>query len=1630
MLADFARTLGTVRLAPPRIPYLSNVTGTWIEERQATDPDYWVAHVRRAVRFDDGIRALAQAPDRVFLEVGPGRGLMTLARWHPARSAHQVALTSLPHSREGRPVASDGEWLTTTLGRLWLAGVDVDWGGVHAGEARRRVPLPTYPFQRRRFWIDAAPADAAGRASLENRPDVADWFYAPSWRRTAWPETRPGAASGPEPQSWLLLTDGDALHEDIARSVAGLGCRIVRVEPGDAYARGADEAFTVRPGNAEDYAALLAALDAERRPPARVVHLWNLNGGEARHLDAGFHALSALGRALGTRPSGTALHIDVVTSNMQEVVGGELLWPEKATVLGPCRAIPREYDGVTCRSIDVDTRDSGARPGFAAARRIVGDHIVRELFAWPAMRDTVVAHRGGYRWVQSFDPVRLDAPVEPAPGLRPHGVYLITGGLGGIGLEIAAFLARTVQARLALLGRSAPPPRSEWDDRLAAKPDDALSRRIEAVRAIEACGATVLTLGCDVSDEASLRDAVRRAEDELGGLNGVVHCAGVGGGALLQLQSAAGSAAVLAPKVAGTRALEAVLGDKRLDFVVLCSSRAAILGGFGQSDYCAANAFLDAFAHYRSAVGSTRTVAVDWAGWRDVGMRVDTLSKLGLLEPGAAAGEPIGHPLLHRRIEKTADREVFASVLDVASQWVLDDHRIARQPVVPGTAYLEMVRAAMRTRDPHAALEFSDVYFLNVLPVREDEPQEVRVVLEGAGPELDFRIRSRTVVGGRETWQDHVMGRARTLPPQDAPRRDVDALIRRCNVEHRVIAADDPIVTYEDLGPRWLSMKKVWLGRDELVALLELPPQFADDVAVYELHPALLDRANFTAKVFLAFDGLHLPMGYRAIRIRRPLTPKIYVYAKYKPSGDPLLETITFDVALMDEHGVELVGVDEFSQKRVRDAGEAIKSAAMRSRGPAAPRRVEAAVASRADEPVAGTLSPAEGVDAFRRILATTTAAQIVVSPNDLAAAIEHADRLRQEAIDDAAEDSASPAEEKHARPDLPTEYVAPRGPVEAALAEIWERTLGIEPIGIDDNFFDLGGDSVVGIQLVAQAKKKDLKLSPQQLFGNQTIRELAAALDGAQQGGGAPSAARGHVPLSPPQLQRLERRSDGAERRTRSALLDLRRRVEPALLARAAAQLPLHHDALRLRVERTDNGWLQRCAADTGPSPFAHADLSALPAGAQGEALSRLRRQALDAVDPAAGPLLRVLFVEQRSDFGRLLIVTDDLFVDDASWSILLSDLETVCDQLTRGEPVRLPDAAVSFSEWADSAAEYASSDQLERDLGWWRENLAGAPRPEPAADGDGTRGPKRDAVSSHPDSARVTLGAADTAALLNDGPRRFRMAAGDIIVAALAATLAGAGAGTESRAGADGDRRGGAADDVATGRDGLGADAGKTDAGKTDAGMTDTRGVTIEIRERRHEPAHHEQPARTVGPLSPSFPIVLRANPLEDAGASLTSIKEQLRAVPRGGLGWGAARHARGREDAAVVDAPRVDATCRYVGPIGEPLASSQTFTLIDFDAVAGSGAHGAAAAALDVLAVIRDGELRVEWRRLRTGRGAEPVDCAARRFLERLQTLARHCAGAEAGVYTPSDFPMAKVSQAQLDRIASQLVGQRQS
>jgi acyl transferase domain-containing protein/acyl carrier protein len=616
ILQPFREVVSRIKLSHPRIPFLSNVTGTWLTPESATDPGYWARHLRQTVHFSENLQELMREPTRALLEVGPGDTLSTLARSHPKKSAGQPVLASM---RRSQVKQSDTVVLLNALGQLWLSGVPINWEGYHAHRKLRRVSLPTYPFERQQFWIDPRrPAEAATtrQISSSKRPEIAQWFYIPSWTRSALPESVSQQNRSKQKARWLVLMDSMGFGETLVQRLRLDGHEVVTVTAGSGFA-GYNGEYVVNPQEVEDYKTLCRELRTLDRLPQRIAHLWlvGLDGPDQTRdcfdhwQDSGFYSLIFLAQALNEQGIASPIQIGVVSSDVHRVTNEEVLCPEKATVLAACKAIPQECPHIRCRNIDI-----AISPKSSRFKEELTDHLLAELLVESS--DTVVAYRGAQRWTQTFKPVRLESPAN-IPLLRDRGVYLITGGLGHIGLELAEVLARTAKARLVLVGRSGLPPREDWTTRSHGA-EDSLGRKIRKVQNIEHLGGEVLVLSADVANETDVRNVVEQTLKRFGTIHGVIHGAGITDAdafrSIFQTdRSLCGRH--FKPKVCGLLALEKALHGRKVDFWLLLSSLSAVLGGLGFAAYSAANIFMDAFAARQNQAQSDPWLSIDWDGW-------------------------------------------------------------------------------------------------------------------------------------------------------------------------------------------------------------------------------------------------------------------------------------------------------------------------------------------------------------------------------------------------------------------------------------------------------------------------------------------------------------------------------------------------------------------------------------------------------------------------------------------------------------------------------------------------------------------------------------------------------------------------------------------------------------------------------------------------------------------------------------------------------------------------------------------------------------------------------------------------------------------------------------------------------
>jgi acyl transferase domain-containing protein/thioesterase domain-containing protein/acyl carrier protein len=1121
ILADFRAYLRSIPLRAPKLRIVSNRTGTWMTPEQATDPEYWVGHLRNAVLFGDGMRTLAADASRVYLECGPGRALSSLAKLQQGVVGTQV-LSGLRHRDDD--VADQG-YHTALLARLWACGLPIDHAKFFEGEERRRIRIPTYAFQRQHYFIEPGKVSVQAAEGAARAEDVIDFGWEPIWSPAA---VTP--ASEELPKSWLIFLDDAGVGARLQRKLHESGAQVTVVHAGDTYSKRGDGEYVISPERGrEGYDALVRDLMQSGRVPQRIVHLWLTTADESfrpgssffhRNQERGFWSLFFLGQALADEGVPKPLHVTVVTNGLQAVGKDERArYPEKALVLGPARVIPREMPGFTVSTLDVvlpevSRKLFGGKLAMAFVDPFAGkknasrglDELANDVFeeASGEPENVTAALRDGRRYAQTWRRKKL-APTESLPPvLRQGGTYLVTGGLGGLGLVAAERLARLCKPNLVLLGRSGLPPRRDWDEWVALHGEsDPTSRRIAQVRELETLGAEVLVVAADVTNVEQMRQAIGAARDRFGAIHGVLHTAGTVADALLQMKSLTEVEDVFAPKIHGTLVLDELLGsDPQLDFMLLYTSTSTAVAPAGQVDYVAANAFLDSFAESKRG-GRAKVIALGWGIWNQVGMAAEAQGTADL-SAGPDELPPTSHPLFDGRRRDAHGQTHLFGLHGTSTHWIYDEHRVkadgSRDPrghaLIPGTGYLELAAEALVEVGEKGPFEIRDLLFLRPLTVADDERREVRVKMRRNDAGYAFEVRSACVVEGRPAWQLHAQAQLVLGTASGPGVLDLPSIEQRCaRVSRDAAGIRSPQEEHLSFGARWRVLREQRYGDGEALGALSLSEGFSDLTQGWLLHPAVMDLATgFAMELIEGYrpTTVWVPISYESVKVYGPLPREIRSFVRNAQPNKASSEFAVFDVTITDPQGRVLVDVRKFSIRKLPEG--------QRFALPKAPTRAEVDF-----EPTSGAheerqlspaeqrlrrnlergIVPAEGGEALIRVLAQAPT-RVIVSSLELPALI-------REAGESAASEAATGGA-KFARPELESEYVAPRDDVERTLVGFWEELLGVENVGVADSFFDLGGHSLIAVRLFAMVKKSfQVEFPISVLFEAPTIEACAA---------------------------------------------------------------------------------------------------------------------------------------------------------------------------------------------------------------------------------------------------------------------------------------------------------------------------------------------------------------------------------------------------------------------------------------------------------------------------------------------------------------------------------------------------------
>lgn len=503
--------------------------------------------------------------------------------------------------REYIAAGKQDESVLHEISRQYIKGADIEWERLYKQEKRRRINLPAYPFEEKRCWLEIPEPLPESMGSA-----AGNLYYTAVWEKEILGSVKDKGLTG----NYLVFKDNKGIGDQVIAKLKNEDSEVIEIAFGEPFKKLNDRAYVIE-GSMEDYHRLL--LEVKGNNISHMIHLFSISDHIENNtleelnqsLNQGVYSLFYLTKALVGNSMENKLELIIVSNYANDVITGQKrIYPENAALFGLGKVIGWEYKNIRVRCMDIeDSTDP--------------ESIIKELKA--GANEYKIADRNGQRYVERIDRVDIAAGEERSLSLKMDGVYVITGGMGGLGLHIAKQLASKAKINIAFINRSKLPVQAEWETILNEKTNGKLCRTINAIREIQNLGAEVLCLSADISNEEHMIEAVEALTKRYGSINGVVHAAGIGEGNLLGNLTDEHFRRVMASKVQGTWLLDKLIQPEGIDFFVMFSSAITLVGGVGSGPYTAANSYMDAFAAYRKRKGD-KSLVINWPAWENTGL--------------------------------------------------------------------------------------------------------------------------------------------------------------------------------------------------------------------------------------------------------------------------------------------------------------------------------------------------------------------------------------------------------------------------------------------------------------------------------------------------------------------------------------------------------------------------------------------------------------------------------------------------------------------------------------------------------------------------------------------------------------------------------------------------------------------------------------------------------------------------------------------------------------------------------------------------------------------------------------------------------------------------------------------------
>ncbi|MCP4990324.1 MAG: SDR family NAD(P)-dependent oxidoreductase [Colwellia sp.] len=1407
IVEEFKNYVAQFKLNAPKIPYISNLTGDWITPEQAIDPTYWAMHLRNTVRFSDGIDQLLKEPEAKFLEIGPGRTLSSLVKTHTKKGPKHIVVNSIKHPKEDQ---DDEQFILDNLGKLWLSGLAVDWPALYEDNKPGRISLPTYPFDRKRYWIEPLKLEDQSnqvRLDIKNK-DIGDWFYIPSWNRSIIPAQK----DHKESETFIIMANETGISDTLLEKLKNNGNHVITINTGSRFKDETDSKYTINPGDPNDYMTQMDQIAIDNKA-INIIHLWSLTGDEKcnespewfkKLQETGYYSLLFLAQALDAKKTGVKVNITVISNNIHEVTGDELLFAAKATIQGPLKVIQQELPDIRCRNIDVIYPHSNN----ALLIDILYQEIISGVFEEP-----VVAYRGNNRWVQTYQQVRLDKPVNQSSGFRERGVYLITGGLGEVGLVLAQYLARTRSARVVLTGRSELPPENEWQNwLLPEKPErssflEKIRDKTNITNDLETETDKIISTekqirkGFDIKNDYSIEFA--HSMDELcmsyiyryfleNGIN--TENSYKKADLIKQLKIIPKFEKFLdfflkvlsddnAINIDGDE-IEFIkdrnqIGDADIKYKELRNRFPDIKAGIAFIDHCV--------KHYKKALsGEIEAIEVIYPeGCSDLLNQVDEATtdpqttmvymkllteeiikivdrekskKIRILEVGGGNGYMT--ELLSEAIKDRNNVEYYFT--DIGRSFVLNAEKKAKHK---GHGFMKFSVLDI-SEDGHQQgmdkYSFDIIFGLNVVhatkSIKESianlrkllKPNGIMAVIETVRSDRwvnmiwglaegwwyfeDKEIREYSPLLDIDKWdkvfKDLGFGFVKSFPVDNECRMTGD-----CGL---VIAQENRKINTEDYI-NWINKedKKITDQISNTVQKLNIIKNIGGEVMVVDADVAnLQEMETAIEKTYQRFGQLNGVIHAAGITSGESIfsflgeisrseseyqfSPKVYgVYVL-----EQLLRNKNLDFCLLVSSNASVLGglgliaysasnifMDAFAINYNRISNTPWISTTWDGWP------TEEAM-KRGDKTETSIdkyeMTVVESEEAVERIVSSVITGQVVVSAGDLQPRLDLWTRLTTHQPFDNTDETVSKS--LHNRPDLRTDYVSPEDEIEQRIVIIWQELLGISEVGRNDNFFEMGGDSLIGIQLISRINKEfSIDLAMKLLFENPTPAAIAEHVEQKESSDSAvtrpiePIPSQKYYDLSHSQKRMwvLSQIEGGSIAYNIVLRLLLHGDIDYGAFGNAFNSLIKRHESLRTTFIVV-NGEPKQEVHDNINFKVNIIDLRNDPKP-DNKANDLASNDSMRAFDLEKGPLIRVSLLRLDDKKHLMLLTMHHIISDGWSLSLLINEFSCMYNSIFKGENISLPPLAIQYRDYAYWQNKLLKEEAMAVHREYWHNKLSG---------------------------------------------------------------------------------------------------------------------------------------------------------------------------------------------------------------------------------------------------------------------------------------------------------------------------------